>query len=103
MSGDEGLRALAEGAVGAGDWFRPDWMTQRTDEIVDADDAAFIAAANPTAVLALLDRLAAAEAAVERVRALADEWANQPTDYDEDTEQQITDGRDLRAAIDGTA
>ena len=54
----------------------------------DAADAAFIAAANPAVVLALLDRLAhmreARDAAraevkrltakVERVRALADEW-----------------------------
>lgn len=31
--------------------------------------------------------------------ALADEWANQPTDYDEDTEQQIADGLALRAAL----
>lgn len=40
-------------------------------------DADYIAEADPSTVLALLDRLEAAEAAVERVRALADEWATE--------------------------
>ena len=33
------------------------------------------------------------------IEALAMEWANQPTDYDEDTEQQIEDGHTLLAAL----
>jgi len=33
------------------------------------------------------------------VEALAAKWADQPTDYDEDTEQQIEDGRELRAVL----
>jgi hypothetical protein len=32
---------------------------------------------------------------------LADEWADQSTDYDEDTEQQIADGRTLRGLLRG--
>ena len=43
------------------------------------------------------DRLAEA---VERVRALATEWATQPNDYDEDTEQQIEDGGAILRALD---
>ena len=43
------------------------------------------------------DRLAAT---VERVRALATEWATQPNDYDEDTEQQIEDGGAILRALD---
>ena len=45
------------------------------------------------------DRLAGA---VERVRALATEWATQPNDYDEDTEQQIEDGGAILRALDAT-
>jgi hypothetical protein len=37
-------------------------------------DAAFIALANPTAILDLLDRVEAAEAKVARVEALAETW-----------------------------
>ena len=33
------------------------------------------------------------------IEALAKEWAEQPTDYDEDTEQQIEDGHTLLAAL----
>ena len=54
--------------------------------------------------LALLDAAAerdALAAAVERVRVLATEWATQPTDYDEDTEQQIEDGNAILRALDG--
>ena len=38
-------------------------------------------------------------AAVERVQAIAAEWATQPTDYDEDTEQQIEDGKQILAIL----
>lgn len=38
---------------------------------------------------------------LERVRAVAENWANQPTDYDEDTEQQIWDGRHLLDLLNG--
>jgi phage tail sheath protein FI len=36
---------------------------------------------------------------VENVRKIAKEWAEQPTDYDEDTEQQIDDGNMILAAL----
>ena len=55
--------------------------------------------------LALLDAAAERDRlaeAVERVRALATEWATQPTDYDEDTEQQIEDGNAILRALDAT-
>ena len=42
---------------------------------------------------------AALRRAIETIRSTADRWANQPTDYDEDTEQQIEDGRELLAVI----
>ena len=54
---------------------------------------------------ALLDAAAerdALAAAVEAVRSLATEWATQPTDYDEDTEQQIEDGGAILRALDAT-
>ena len=38
-------------------------------------------------------------AVVRAVLALAEGWATQPTDYDEDTEQQIDDGHAVRDAI----
>ena len=56
-------------------------------------------------VLALLDAAAERDrlaGAVERVRALATEWATQPNDYDEDTEQQIEDGGAILRALDAT-
>jgi hypothetical protein len=36
---------------------------------------------------------------IDRVRKLAKEWAEQPTDYDEDTEQQIDDGNIILATL----
>lgn len=77
------LRRLAEAATPG------PWSTAAFQLVIDVarridvgmcghrDDAAFIAAANPATVLALLDAAAerdALAAAVERVRALADEW-----------------------------
>lgn len=38
-------------------------------------------------------------AALEEIAKLAREWADQPTDYDEDTEQQIEDGRAIAEII----
>lgn len=87
------LRALAEKAT-PGPWhFHQDDGTAldisevcipRPEEDVDLSiaslledrDGAFIAATNPSVVLALLDRLESAEAAIERVRAVADEWSH---------------------------
>ncbi|PPJ31883.1 hypothetical protein C5E45_32860 [Nocardia nova] len=37
------------------------------------------------------------------IRVLATEWAEQATDYDEDTEQQIADGRAILAIVDRDA
>ena len=48
----------------------------------------------------LKDERDALAAAVERARVLATEWATQPTDYDEDTEQQIEDGGAILRALD---
>lgn len=42
-----------------------------------------------------------AEAAVQRVRGLAESWATQPNDYDEGTEQQAEDGKAIPRALDG--
>ena len=53
-------------------------------------------------VPALLAERDALAAKVERARALATEWATQPTDYDEDTEQQIEDGNAILRALDAT-
>ena len=55
------------------------------------EDAAFIARAR-TDVPALV-------AALRAVLDLADRWATQSTDYDEDTEQQIDDGEAIVRAI----
>ena len=62
-----------------------------TPSIDTWEDAAFIAHARTM--------LPAAVAAIEAVLALAEGWATQPTDYDEDTEQQIDDGHAVRDAI----
>ena len=70
-----------------------------------ATNARYLAAANPAVALALLDAAAERDRlaeAVERVRALATEWATQPTDYDEDTEQQIEDGNAIVRALEAT-
>ena len=56
-----------------------------------SDDADFIAHAR-TDVPALM-------AALRAVLDLADRWAAQSTDYDEDTEQQIDDGKAIVRAI----
>lgn len=37
--------------------------------------------------------------ALEEIRQIASVWATQATDYDEDTEQQISDGRELMAVL----
>lgn len=52
---------------------------------------------------AAIARAEAAEQVVRRVRGMAEAWATQPTDYDEDTEQQIEDGRAILRALDGGA
>lgn len=55
------------------------------------------------AIVRDLDRLIgqrdAALRALTAVGALAEEWATQPTDYDEDTEQQIEDGEAILAVL----
>ncbi|WP_161605454.1 ead/Ea22-like family protein [Pimelobacter simplex] len=66
----------------------------------DEANAEFIAHARAD-VPRLLDLLDEQRDVIARVQALASEWAHQPTDYDEDTEQQIADGHALLAALDG--
>lgn len=53
-------------------------------------DAAYIAAANPTAVTALLDRLTAAEGAVERAAALAATWRGNDLGTDRLCAEELT-------------
>ena len=107
------LRRLAEARPMPGsDWYEFKGLTKR---YILSADAAFIAAASPDVVLGLLDRLAHmteardnARAEVERlagrveaVREWATDCATQATDYDEDTEQQIEDGREVLRILDG--
>lgn len=101
------LRALAEAAT-PGPWTTEDsrnaaglarvWQLRGVGiaecRVRGADnhhDAAFIAAANPTAVLALLDEIETLRAKVARVEALADRW---PDRYPEDACR-----REIRAVL----
>ena len=82
----------------------PDDLRVIGSTLAHNDARVLIAAVN--ALPALLDAAAERDrlaGAVERVRALATEWATQPNDYDEDTEQQIEDGGAILRAIDGGA
>ena len=63
-------------------------------ELTAADGAAKI-----TAALAATDALVAA---LRAVLELADRWATQSTDHDEDTEQQIDDGKAIVRVIEET-
>ena len=79
----------------------PDDLRVIGSTLAHNDARVLIAAVN--ALPALLDAAAerdALAAAVERARVLATEWATQPTDYDEDTEQQIEDGGAILRALD---
>ena len=81
----------------------PDDLRVIGSTLAHNDARVLIAAVN--ALPALLDAAAERDrlaGAVERVRALATEWATQPTDYDEDTEQQIEDGNAIVRALDAT-
>lgn len=50
-------------------------------------------------LIATSDLITARTLAIEEIRALAGKWAHQAVDYDEDTEQQIADGRELLAIL----
>ena len=79
----------------------PDDLRVIGSTLAHNDARVLIAAVN--ALPALLDAAAERDrlaGAVERVRALATEWATQPNDYDEDTEQQIEDGGAILRALD---
>ena len=79
----------------------PDDLRVIGSTLAHNDARVLIAAVN--ALPALLDAAAERDrlaGAVERVRALATEWATQPNDYDEDTEQQIWDGGAILRALD---
>ena len=81
----------------------PDDLRVIGSTLAHNDARVLIAAVN--ALPALLDAAAERDrlaAAVEAVRSLATEWATQPTDYDEDTEQQIEDGGAILRALDAT-
>jgi len=97
------LRAAAEAATPGEWWARGQYVRAGVSRLVGCDipaDATFIAAANPTAVLGLLDEFEALRAAVERVEALADRWA----DNDQvPWEANFIEAEQLRAAIEGTA
>ena len=88
-----------------------DWTTCRVNPEIQAELRRLLDAPPQHLTIARDDALALLDAAaerdrlaeaVERVRALATEWATQPTDYDEDTEQQIEDGNAILRAIDAT-
>ena len=66
------------------------------EEAAEAGQGAVLS--EPGAVRAVLR--AALPHLLADLRALADEWAGQPRDYDEGTEQQIADGYRLREALD---
>ena len=53
-------------------------------------DAVFIAAANPTVVLALLDRVSELEAVVERVRVLAADWSGHSSEWIYETASELS-------------
>ena len=61
-------------------------------------DSEFIAHAR-TDVPWLIEQVRKRDAALRAVLELADRWATQSTDYDEDTEQQIDDGKAIVRAI----
>ena len=61
-------------------------------------DADFIAHAR-TDVPWLIEQVRKRDAALRAALDLADRWATQSTDYDEDTEQQIDDGKAIVRAI----
>lgn len=63
--------------------------TNSSSHLADCEQ---VAAFDPPTVLALIDRLEAAEA-------LARRWSEQVTDYSDDAEQQIEDGHELREAL----
>lgn len=82
MTADDELRRLAEAAT-PGPWERAStdgmgWAVHRGEHdtvalYADRHDSEFIAAANPTAVLDLLDRLRAAEVLAEHASDMSDE------------------------------
>lgn len=53
----------------------------------------------PAAAASMAAELLQLRALRATIADLADQWADQPTDYDEDTEQQIHDGWVLRTAL----
>jgi hypothetical protein len=98
----EELKRLAQAATG-GTWIEDGKIIIATDvdEVVGRlaatireEDADFIAAANPAAMLELIQRLEAAEKDAARYRWLRDDNAYWPE------EQGITGGMDLDASID---
>ena len=65
-------------------------------QVLDRHEFAF---ADARGMAHRLVRSAALVAALRAVLELADRWATQSTDYDEDTEQQIEDGNAIVRAI----
>jgi len=104
------ITALADAATD-GPWRVTPWHDKGVMPAGWADDSLPIAERGPFAHIAASDLLDAAfiaaaravvpelVAALRAVLALAEGWATQPTDYDEDTEQQIDDGHAVRDAI----
>lgn len=120
---DDDLTALAALAAKAtpGPWAldhlpgvfgQVDEMLPRGDTVLlgytnDPADAAYIVAANPTAILALIDRTRKAEATVARIQALVDRWNDTPDYTPSHYDQGRVDQRDdmtmlLMEALDTT-
>ena len=117
------LRRLAEAATpGPWDYYRPHpnyraYAVDRvmpgghlgedvatTGDVYAEENGAYIAAANPAVVLALLDERDALAAKVERVRAMGDHWLrlSGSSMTDEVREWTLAAGLSIRHAIDGS-
>ena len=77
------------------------WRPEVFDDWLASHDAEVRAQALRDAQSDLKDERDDLAATIERVRGMAEAWATQPTDYDEDTEQQIEDGKAIVRALDG--
>lgn len=77
---DESLETSWIGEHGYKETVLSGWGHSASGTAAEPQDREFIATFNPERVLELLDRLERAEAALQRVRALADRWNDTP-DY----------------------
>ena len=98
------IEALA--ALAREDTFRPGWpfggtgeWTENLSGLLGGPVGDFVGAVSPDVVDSLIAAVRERDKTISQVRVMASEWADQPNDYDEDTEQQIEDGRAVLAAL----